>query len=101
MKRMLRALLITLLVLPPVRVFALELGLGAGPCDIQGVMPACDDGGWVAHVYAKHDFYEWQNGIAIGAEYHHFSAPESTDLDYSGGSGAFDYGGIYVRWRLK
>ena len=77
---------------------AIELGIGIGLCDIQGEFPACDNGGWVAHVYGKADV--WQRGNwSAGLEYNHYSYPEKSDLDYSGGSGAFDYGGVYIRWR--
>jgi len=76
---------------------ALDIGLGFGPCDIQGNLPACDDGGVVAHVYVMGDIWRSKT-MSIGLEYHHFSKPEKSDLDYGGGTGAFDYGGIYFRW---
>jgi len=79
---------------------ALEIGIGVGPCDIQGSMPACDDGGLVVHAYAKHALAYIGKGGSLGLEYHHFSKPEKSDLDYGGGSGAFDYGGIYFNWRF-
>lgn len=75
----------------------LVIGLGVGPCDIQGSMTACDDGGVVAHAFAEYTLYE-KNGFSAGLEYHHFSFPEKEDLCQCGGTGAFDYGGIYIKY---
>lgn len=75
----------------------LVIGLGFGPCDIQGELAACDSGGLVAHAFATYDIYR-NRGWTVGLEYHHFSKPEKSDLYYGGGTGAFDYGGIYIKY---
>lgn len=80
-------------------ILATEIGIGAGPCDIQGELAACDSGSWATHVYIKSDIWRYKD-FAIGAEYHHFSRPEVSDLTYGGGTGAFDYGGVYIRYRF-
>ena len=99
--RLLLILLIVIAVFSSGETEALELGVGVGVCDIQGMLNACDDGGWLMHLYIKQDFYTLDAGyglITFGVEGHHYSAPEKSDLNYGGGSGAFDYMGGYIRW---
>jgi len=81
-------------------VLSTTIGLGAGPCDIQGSFAACDNGGWVSHVYAKTDVWRVSD-LVIGIEYRHFSRPEKADLDSSlTGTGAYDYGGVYIEYQF-
>jgi len=92
-----RYVLIALLL--PVSASALDLGIGFGTCDSQGAIDFCSNNGsnWGAHVFMTHDFYV-KNNWSFGGEYHHFSRPEKSDLEWEYGTGRFDYIGVYVKY---